>query len=91
MDGGDFCWKNYSDKVKKVLQFRLPTYEYDSTHMAFTQAVFLGAMDFLYVVQRFPEQYRITLSTLSGCIPLIIWAGLTVAVKGPRGARATIP
>lgn len=94
IDGGDFNWGLYSENVKAVLS-GLPTYQFKESHTAFSPAVFLGAIDFLYLAQQWRSTYLITLSTLTGCIPLIIWShfiiGLSVLIEDMEGKTVSFP
>lgn len=86
----EFQWGPYRDSIEEKLRQALPNYRYSPDHCRLTEAVFLGAMDFFYIVQSLPEDSKITVSSEKGCIPLIIWAhyilGLTVALTGcPKG------
>jgi hypothetical protein len=56
-------------------------------------ALLLSAIDYLYIVQKFPEDRKILLKSEKGAIPVIVWAhkilGLNVVIrpssKHPRG------
>jgi len=95
VDTGTFNWASYSESVKACLSSNIPGYKHNESYITFPPSVFLGALDFLYIVQRFPADKKITVSHPTGCIPLIIWAhyilGLTVEVKGPCDTKATFP
>ena len=86
----EFLWTPYHRSVEDKLRTSIPNYHYSPDYTRLTLAVFLGAMDFFYLSQRLPEDSKVTISSETGCIPLIIWVnvilGLTVAVTGfPKG------
>ena len=78
-----FEWYHYSQEVEKRLR-KLSRYHYDPGHSTLSPSTLLGAIDFLCIVQSLPEDRKVSLSSESGCIPMIIWAyfilGLTVVV-----------
>jgi hypothetical protein len=54
-------------------------------------ALLLAAMNYLYIVQQFPEDRKILFTSKEGAIPLVVWAnkilGLTVVIKSPAKHR----
>lgn len=82
-----FSWAHYVQLVEGRLRASITKYYYYSGHLKLTRPLLLAAMDYLYLVQRFPEERKITVSNETGSITLIIWAhyilGLTVAVVEP--------
>ena len=80
-----FNWSSYSRAVENRLRQGISGYSYHPHYMYLSSATFLSAMDFLYIVQKFPEERKVTVDAEVVCIPLIIWAhhilGLTVAIK----------
>ncbi|KAL9078110.1 MAG: hypothetical protein Q9157_002965 [Trypethelium eluteriae] len=86
----EFLWKDYIDRIEAKLQSSIPNIIIDPDSLRLTPTVFLGAIDFLYAAQRWPEARKVTVSIDVGCVPLIIWAhyvlGMTVVVSGcPKG------
>lgn len=82
-----FSWSYYVEQVDRRFRESLTNYYYHADHLKLTPPVLLAAMDYLYLVQRFPEDRKITVSNEMGCMTLIVWAhyvlGLTVAVVAP--------
>ncbi|KAI4122401.1 MAG: hypothetical protein LQ347_006510, partial [Umbilicaria vellea] len=82
-----FPWAHYVELVESQFRGSIINYYYHSDHLRLTRPVLLAAIDYLYLVQRFPEDRKITVSSAAGSITLIIWAhyilGLTVAVVEP--------
>ncbi|KAL9084711.1 MAG: hypothetical protein Q9165_007959 [Trypethelium subeluteriae] len=86
----DFLWKDYTDRIQVKLKSAVPDFIIHADYLRLSPAVFLGAVDFLYAAQRWPETRKVTVSNEVGCVPLIIWAhyilGMTVVVSGcPNG------
>ena len=81
-----FDWSQYTQQVEAVLKTALPSHQFSPDYLRLTPSLLLGAMDYLYLVQRFPEERRILISDEVGSITMIIWAhyilGLTVCIKG---------
>ena len=82
-----FSWADYVQQVEHRFQASFTNYYHHSDYIKLTPSLLLAAMDYLYLVQRFPEDRKITVSNEIGCITLIIWAhyalGLTVSVVEP--------
>lgn len=68
-----FDWSFYTLKVEQKLRLGIPTFQYAANYTRITPALLLGAMDCLFLVQRFPDD-RITVSNEIGSITLIVWA-----------------
>jgi hypothetical protein len=81
-----FNWSFYTEEVQNHLKADIPTYQYSADYIRLTPALFLGAMDFLYKIQRFEEERRVTVTNEIGSITLIVWAhhilGMNVSVIG---------
>jgi hypothetical protein len=82
----NFNWSFYTEEIQKQFQASIPTYQYSADYTRLTPALFLGAMDCLYQVQRFEEETRIAVTNEIGSITLIVWAhyilGMNVSVTG---------
>jgi hypothetical protein len=85
----EFQWGFYRDTIQEKLRQSIPDYNFGSKHYQLPKSVFLGCLDFLYIVQSLPEDRKITISSPKGCIPLIIWAhhilDLTVRITNVPG------
>lgn len=84
-----FSWSDYVNAVQARLQAAIPNYAYSPDYLTLSPSLLLGAMDCLYLVQRLPEDRKISVSNENGSITLVIWAhyilGLTVAITGTPG------
>ena len=69
-----FRWSTYRQLVEEKLRLSIPDYRYLSGYTSLTPATLLGAMDFLYIVQKLPDDRKISVSCETGCIALVIWA-----------------
>lgn len=58
----DFSWAYYVQQVESRFRASMTNYHYHSSHLRLTRSLLLAAMDYLYLVQRFPEDRRITVS-----------------------------
>ena len=80
-----FGWSPYSQEIENRLRQSIPNYCHDPSHSSFSSSVLLGAIDLLCIVQSLPEDRKVSLSSESGCIPMILWAhyilGLTVVIE----------
>ena len=80
-----FAWHLFSQEVESRPRSSIPDYEYCPTHSRLSPNVVLGALDFFYIIQSLPENRRVSLSTQTGCTPIIIWAHyilqLTVVIR----------
>ena len=89
-----FSWGYYIKEVDNRFRTSITNYYFHSDHLKLTRHVLLAAMDYLYLVQRFPEDRKVTVSNAIGSITLIIWAhhvlGLTVAVVEPASDAKVI-
>jgi hypothetical protein len=63
-----------------------PGFHHHTDYLNLTPTMFLGAVEFWYAAQRWPECLKITVSNETGCIVLIIWARhileMTVVISG---------
>ena len=80
-----FGWHVLSQEFEDILRTTIPGFCYQSAYSRLSSNVLLGSMDFFYIVQSLPADRRISFSTESGCIPVIVWAHRilqpTVAVR----------
>ena len=88
-----FEWNVYKDKMLHHLQASISDYEFSMSHLVrISTSMILAFMDMLSIVQRFPEERRITASNDTGCLIIILWAhcigGLTVSVVTEAGEEA---
>ena len=79
-----FAWSHYKHLVDTKLKESIPGYQYSQDHMRLSPAALMGAMDYLYIVQRLPESRKIMISNAMGSITFVIWAhyilGLNVLI-----------
>jgi hypothetical protein len=85
-----FLWDHYVSLVETAFQKRRPSFRYNKNFTCLTGNTLFAAMDYLYIVQSFPEDRKMTVRGLRGCITIIIWAhyllNLAVLVTGaPEG------
>ena len=89
-----FSWAYYVQQVDNRFRASITNYYFHCSHLQLDRHVLLAAMDYLYLVQRFPEDRKITVSNAIGSITLIIWAhyvlGLTVVVVEPLSDERVI-
>ena len=88
----DFAWDKYIQAVEAKLRTCIIGYRSTPDFLGLSPAVFLGCLDYLYLVQQLPESRSIIISTHTGSITLIIWAhyllGLNVIVTLDGGSVA---
>lgn len=79
-----FNWGRYIKLVQSKLEAAIPDYAHSSDYLRLTPSLLLASMDYLFLVQKLPEDRKVTVSGETGGITLIVWAhyilGLTVAV-----------
>lgn len=80
-----FIWYGYTQSVRNQLEEVLSMdHRMTNAYGALRQDVLLAAMDYLCLVQSLPEDRRMVVHVIQGCIPLTVWAhhilGLTVQV-----------
>lgn len=89
-----FSWSRYlddvSDRLDKVFSLdRLLYNRSDINHLS--RSTLLACMDFLYIIQRTPEERTMTVSEPRGIATLIVWAhhilGITVIVTNTSGSN----
>ena len=80
-----FDWSVYVEAVETRLKSVLSDYQHSPDYLKLPRSLLLAAMDYLYLVQRLPDDRKMTVSNQMGSVTLIIWAyyvlGLTVALK----------
>ncbi len=86
-----FPWDQYYREIEYRIRGVLGCLDKSQTTHLFSLAphLLLGAMDYLYIVQRLPQHRKVMVRTNQGVATLILWAhyllGLTVLLK-PDGA-----
>ena len=79
-----FSWSHYTQLVEDRLRTFVSDYYHSAEYIKITSALLMTAMDYLYLVQRFPEDRKMTVSNQMGSITLIVWAhyilGLNVVI-----------
>src|SRR5579859_151939 len=69
-----FNWSPYVQLVEARLKAVLPNYSYSPDYTTLSPSLLLGAMDYLFIVQRLPEDRKISVSNENGAITLTVWA-----------------
>jgi hypothetical protein len=84
-----FRWSDYVQLVESKIRQNFPGYHHHESFLALTPNLLLACMDYLYLVQSLPESRKITVSSQTGFLTLIIWAhyvlGLSVLLRGVPG------
>ena len=84
-----FHWDTYVTEVEVEIRKTFLGYQYDPQFVCLTSNALSAAMDCLYIVQRWPDDRKIMLSSNRGAITIIIWAHylleLTIVLKGVPG------
>ena len=90
-----FPWNAYVEFVEHRIAGIYPAYQRQQDFVSLSPNMLLAAMDYLYMVQKWPEHRKMTVSTRYGFIPLVIWAhfilDLSVLVSGIPGGDITFP
>jgi hypothetical protein len=81
-----FFWSPYIHFVREKLLPNLGSATVNNSCIRLPSNLLFACLDSLCTIQRFPEDYTLTVSEPKGCITLIIWAhhllGLSVMVRG---------
>ena len=86
----NFNWSRYLQSVENRLGQQTIDNATHGRFVSLRPQLLLAAMDYLYIIQKFPEERKMIVSGSHGILTMIVWAyhvlNLTVLVKGaPRG------
>ena len=86
----NFNWNNYIRSVEDRLGPQLVDFERRRWFLCLRPETLLAAMDYLYIIQKFPEDRKMIINNHEGILTMVVWAyyvlNLTVLVKGsPAG------
>ncbi|CAI6336553.1 unnamed protein product [Periconia digitata] len=86
---GTFPWSYYTHQIELCIAQRDPQYRHDKYNTTLTPRLLLACIDYLYILQRLPEDRRMVVNSRQGFITLIVWGhyvlDLSVRVSGLPG------
>ena len=82
-------WNDYLQFVENRIQRTYPAYRHQEDYIILAPSTILASMDYLCMVQKWPESRKMTISSQRGLLTLIVWAhhllGLSILIKGVPG------
>lgn len=90
---GGFMWSDYVHRIEQRVAQSFPNFRHEAAFTTLTPKLLLACMDYLFILQRLPEDRRLVIDSQMGFVTLIIWAhyclDLNVILSGVPGGDIT--